>query len=97
MSNLNAEINAILSRSESHGNQTTSAGRCASARGSVQGNDGMASRGLMGRMQGARAIKDGSRNNNPGSRAFAQMQAENSANGMYTQSNGSTYVESGFG
>jgi hypothetical protein len=51
--------------------------RCEGARAAVQGKDGLASKGLLGRMQGARAIKSGSRKGgNPGSNRFQQMQAE---------------------
>jgi hypothetical protein len=47
--------------------------RQADARQMVQGRDGLASKGLLGRMQGAGAIKSGYRNNNAGSQQFAEM------------------------
>lgn len=63
--------------------------RCASARASVQGNDHAASHGLLGRMQGARAVKSGrSRGGNAGSNAFRAMQSSHSGGADYSDGSG---------
>lgn len=64
--------------------------RCAGARAAVQGNNHAASHGLLGRMQGARAVKGGrSKGGNSGSNAFhAMQQSEHSGGANYADGSG---------
>lgn len=69
--------------------ETVGATRCESARSMVQGKDGLASKGLLGRMQGARAIKGGrSKGGNSGSNAFRAMQSGRSGGADYSDGSG---------